>query len=120
MQFFQKTHMGGFQRFFRHPLEMSGEASLDILWPYLLVAFVHDLTSHIADYVCRYVGEVRITIPPCKLLGVLVICIYINGGRAKKICQACYDCARQWPWSRMCSVGEYEAAQYAGGVLGNY
>ena len=35
--------------------------------------FVHDPTLHIADCACGFVGEVRITIPSCKLPGMLVI-----------------------------------------------
>ena len=56
-------------------LWMSGEATFVIKWPYLLAAFVHDPTSHIADCACGYVGDVRITKPPCKLLSMLVLYI---------------------------------------------
>ena len=44
--------------------------------------FVHDPTYHIADCACGCVGDVTITKPSCKLLGMLDI--YINGRREKK------------------------------------
>ena len=54
---------------------MLGEATFVIQLPFLLAAFVHDPTSHIADCACGCVGDVRITKPSCKLLGVVVIYI---------------------------------------------
>ena len=54
---------------------MLGEATFVTKLPFLLAAFVHDPTSHMADCACGYVGDVRITKPPCKLLGMLVIYI---------------------------------------------
>ena len=40
---------------------MLGEATFVIQLPFLLAAFVHDPTLHIADCACGYVGDVRIT-----------------------------------------------------------
>ena len=40
---------------------MCGKATFVIQWPFLLAAFVHDPTSHIADCACGYVGDVIIT-----------------------------------------------------------
>ena len=54
---------------------MCVEATFVIKWPYLLAAFVHDPTSHITDCACGCVGDVKITKPSCKLLGMLVIYI---------------------------------------------
>ena len=80
--FFQKNHMGGFERLFRRPWGITrpskyfwvcGEAFFVIQWPYLLAAFVHDPISHVADCACGCVGDVKITKPSCKLLGMLVI-----------------------------------------------
>jgi hypothetical protein len=62
---------------------MRGEATFAIQWPYLPAAFVHGPTSHIADCACWYVGDVRITKPSCKLLGMLVICILTVGEQKK-------------------------------------
>ena len=63
---------------------MCGEATFVIQLPYLLAAFVHDPTSHIADCACGCVGDVRITKPSCKLLGMSVLCIYTAGERKKR------------------------------------
>ena len=49
----------------------------------MLAAFVHDPTSRISDCAFGCVGDVRITIPSCKLLGMLVIFILTLGAQKK-------------------------------------
>ena len=85
--FAENPFMGGFERLSHHPwgiarppkslwMSGSGDTTFIIKWPYLPAAFVHDPTSHIADCACGCVGEVGITKPSCKLLGMSVIYTY--------------------------------------------